>query len=381
MAQIPKRNPPTRPSTGVDRGRYGQALMKRTREAFERKDSSGKYGSYIKDEYQQKQWNCVENEHIIDVIPYLAGSNHPHLEEGEIGLLLDVYRHGNVGPNEDNYVCLSRTFNQPCPICEDQREKRKSGEYSDDDLKVLNPSRRSIYNVWVHDNEKEEAKGVQLWEVAQWFFDKHVSARAKSARTGEYINYADPETGKSIQFERKGKGRQNTEFLAHTFIDREYAIPDEVLAQAIPLDQVITIPSYDDVYRAYFGQDNKKEKVVEEEQPAPPRQLNRPLRTPAPAAPPPTQAEEQAPECPAGGTFGVDIDNLAECVECAIYDDCNALYGELEAQQPPPPPPVNKPKPLPLARPPLTKPKATIAPPNRLRRPVNPKVEEEDIPF
>lgn len=309
---------------GIDRSRYSQELLERTREAWEKKDSSGKFNSYIKDEYLTKQWACTEGEHILDVIPYIAGPNHPSLKEGTVALLLDLFVHRGVGANEDSYVCLSRTFNQPCPICEDQREKRKSGEFSDADLKALNPSRRSVYNAWIHDNEKEEDKGVQIFEVAQWFFDKHISERSKISRTGEHINYGDPDTGKSIQFKRKGKGAKNTEYLAHTFIDRDYAIPDEILEQALTLDQIITVPTYEEVYKAHFGEDmpegehsNKQEERLQPPPVLPTTRASRSTRIPT------TKTEE---ECPGEGQFGVDTDNLPQCGECAVWDSCNAIF-------------------------------------------------------
>jgi hypothetical protein len=337
---IQSRRPPVKTvSAGFDRSKYSNALLQRTREAFDKRDSSGKYGSYIKDEYQSKQWQSLEGDHLVDIIPFLVGPNHPHLKEGDVAFLLDVYIHRGIGNNEDSYICLSRTFNLPCPICEDQREKRRSGEYTDEDLKPLNPFRRTVYNVWVQDNQKEVDKGVQIWEVSQWLFDKHVSARAKSSRTGEFINYADPINGKSIQFQRTGKGAKNTEYLAHTFVDRDYEIPDEILEQALPLDQVITIPTYDEVYEAYFGVEKTKEK--EEEEPDIPEKFNHPPTT-VRRSPLSRQSvkekvvEEQEQEqegCPAGKEMGVDIGSLPECSDCAIWDDCSEMEKQLKSQE------------------------------------------------
>ncbi len=317
------------PRTQFDRSKYSQRLQQRTKEAFDRKDTSGKFGSYIKDEY--KLWDCVASDHKIDIIPYVVGPDHPTLQEGDFAFLLDVYRHGNVGSNEDSYVCLSRTFNKSCPICEDQREKRRSGEYSDEDLKVLNPSRRTIYNIWVHDNEKEEAKGVQLWEVAQWYFDKHVNARAKKTKTGELIYYADPINGKAIEFERKGKGREGTEYLAHNFVDRDYEIPDEILQQAISLDQVIKIPSYEEVYQVHFG---KAQVATQEEIDVPMAKV--PTRLAKPKEELPSGSSKLITDeegCPYGGNIGADINKYEECNECPKWDDCSEAEKVIKEQE------------------------------------------------
>lgn len=44
------------------------------------------------------------------------------------------------------------------------------------------------------------------------------------------------------------------------------------------------------------------------------------------------RSKESTPECPAGGTFGKDIDNFDECEDCPIYDDCERKYEENEKQ-------------------------------------------------
>ncbi len=319
------------PRTQFDRSKYsGAGLRQRTQEAFDKKDSSGKFGSFIKDEYLSKLWECVVGEHTIDIIPYLAGPNHPTVEEGEPAFLLDVYRHANVGPNADSYVCLARTFNQPCPICEDQREKRRSGEFSDKELASLSPSRRTIYNIWVHDNEKEENKGTQLWEVAQRYFDKYINTKSEKikSKTGEPIIYADPIIGKAISFERQGV-KLETEYLDHAFVDREYEITDELLQQAVLLDQVIKLPTYDEVSAAHFG---SKSPTTKEDNDVPMARVPSKLLTKKKGDPPPPE-ESNEEGCPYGGEIGVDVNRYEECSECPKWDDCAEMEKVLKEKE------------------------------------------------
>lgn len=314
-----------------DRQAMKQELLSRVKEAYEKKDSYGRFGSYIKEEYQDRLWKCNEGEHVIDIIPYIAGPNHPTLKEGEVGFLLDFYVHSGIGPNEDRFVCLSRTYNKPCPICEDQRKKRREGTLSDEELAKLNPQRRTLYNIIVWDNDKEIEKGVQLWDVSQRYMDRELAIRSRNSRTGEFINYAHPDKdiGKSIYFVRKGMGQYNTEFLGHSFVDREESISDEHLAQALPLDQVIHIPTYEEVYRAHFGEEPPSEKIEKSDIGKTPKLTNR-LK-------PELEIEKKIEVgrgiCPAGGTMGVDIDSLPECKDCDVWDECQDLERELQTKK------------------------------------------------
>ncbi len=316
------------PRSQFDRNKYSQAgLRQRTQEAFDKKDSSGRFGSFIKDEYLSKLWECVPGEHQIDIIPYLVGPDHPTLQEGEPAFLLDVYRHANIGPNADSFICLSRMFNKPCPVCEDQREKRRSGEYSDKDLWALSPSRRTLYNIWVHDTEKEQAKGTILWEVAQKYFDKYINTKSEKIKnkTGEPIIYADPIIGKAISFERQGT-KLETEYIDHAFQDRDYEIPDEILQQAVSLDQIIKIPTYEEVYQAHFGGQAKPKD--QEETDVPMARIPSKLAKPKEETPPP---DEEG--CPYGGNIGVDINKYEECNECPKWDDCSEAEKAIKEQE------------------------------------------------
>jgi hypothetical protein len=328
-----------RTKMAFDRKGMRDDLLKRSQEQYDRRDSSGKFGSYIKDEFLEKIWKCVEGKHLIDVIPYQTGSKDPKVAAGikKVGysnFTLDLFIHRAVGPNQDSYLCLKRTYNKKCPICEQQMALRSSGEAEDVDIKALEPKRRNLYNIICYDSETQANKGVQLFEVSQWLFDKHLSARSKNSRTGEIIVYSHPskEEGRSISFERKGSGVENTEFLAHNFELRDYDISEQDLNEAMILDEVIKIPAYEEVYEAYWGRKPTTETESqtktnpnpkgEEEASGPPR-TRRPLAQVA-------QPEKTNNRCPAGKTFGVDIDNLSECNECQEWDDCHEEEKKLK---------------------------------------------------
>ena len=314
-----------------DRKKMREELAKRTEESYKRKDDTGRFGSYIKDDIANPGWNCGEGDHLLDIIPYAVGANHPRLEEGAIDYVLDIWVHQNVGPNQDQYVCPARNYNKPCPICEYQEQLRKDPDFDEDLVKSLNPKRRCVYNVVCYDGD-EEKKGVQIWEVAHWFMERYLTPLAKDPRTGELIPFCSPgKDGKSIAFTRKGTGQQNTEYLGHKLVDRDYEIPDTDLDVAVQLDMAIEVVGYDELYKIFHGEDKvgkegnvEKVEKVEKVESGP---VSRRSNSNQAADIPPTEENKNATEggkktCPNGGVFGSDLDKLDGCNTCDIYDDC-----------------------------------------------------------
>jgi len=318
-------------------------LIKRTQESYEKKDYTGRFTSYIKEEYQSNFWKCQEGDHLIDIIPFRAGSlfptvPQPNVRPGDWTYYFEVWDHTNIGQNEASFVCLNRMFNKPCPICEDLKEKRKTGEYEDEELKLLNPKRKVMYNIIVYDTEKEEKKGVQQWIVAHWFMEKHLVVLAKSPRKGGIIPFPSITQGKSIAFTRRGSGASNTEFLGHKFEDRDYKLDPKVLEMAKPLDELIIVHSYDEIAAAHFGTTRSKIQVeteedigiendIKEQTETSIRKLQRQVK----------EVKEKVSEvknrCPGGGVFGVDIEKLPHCSECKIWDDCVIEEERLEREK------------------------------------------------
>jgi hypothetical protein len=409
------------------RMRQGQALAAGTR-------------SYFKSNLEGVSfWSPKEGDHILDVIPYTAGPDDPQVKAGEQTYVLEVYIHPEVGGIEDQtMICIEKTYKKPCPICEHRRVLQKEG--ADEDLvKSLQPKRypRSIYNIVCYDSEKDESRGVQVFDASHFLFEMYLLKLAQgSGRGGQrptgFIPFADPEEGKSIRFTRQGQ-RENTRYIAHAFEDRQYTIPKNILDSAHCLDQLIHIPTYEELYNAYWGDTPpeeaqprsasdqrpklasgtrgaaaKPETVAEEEgEPPPPEEEEEP---PPPAqeepelsavlgmmsrselkafnteqklgikiykeqpdgtysdewireqilmaieasvkASDPERMEEEPPptvaagrssaaapakpkpgECPGGGVFGKDLNDLPHCEVCKVWDNCMAENEKMLKQQ------------------------------------------------
>ena len=255
-----------------------EQLLKRTEESRERSESVRPSFSIFRPDLDIPLWKCGEGRHVIDIIPYPVGKNwklYPvnkggqRLKEGDITYCLELYVHQRVGVDEISIICPRMTYREPCPICEDIS---RMGENEQDIVNALKPRRRVIYNIVCCDNEKEIEKGVQVWEVAHWNMERHFKDLVVSPRGGGIIVFSDPDVGKSITFVRRGSGPNNTQFVGHAFVDRDYVISDEILESVFILDEIVVIPTYDDIKEIYYGRDvfvdkeKEDEEVIEEEQ-------------------------------------------------------------------------------------------------------------------
>lgn len=331
-----------------------EKLRQRTQESYDHKDDSGRFRSIFKSQLPEgiEFWTCKAEDHVIDIVPYIAGSNNPRTPEGEPAYVLDVWVHQRVGPNDDNYLCPARNWQQPCPVCEYAKELREDGDADEELLKKMYPKRRVIYNILCWDSAEEEKKGIQIWEVAHWFMENNLMPLTKPQRGEGTVVFSDPSAeGKSVAFRREGSGAANTKFLGHRFLDRTmdgkpYSLADilrvkdddAVAAEAYVLDELIHIPSYDELYEAFHGRGYAQEEepgaVPDEEEYYPDEEETRgPSRrrlTDEEAGGRPS--EREGPECPSGGLFGHDVERFEDCPTCKLIHDCGMEYDRLQAE-------------------------------------------------
>jgi len=314
-------------------------LNRRIQESYDTRQSSGKFKGIFKEDLQVPLWKISAGEHLIDIVPYLIGEGNPNpkVKPGEIGYVLTLFVHNGVGVNENQYVCLARNYQKPCPVCEHQLKLKNAGE-DEDTLKSLNPTRRCIYNILVYDDQKEEDKGIQVMMVAHYFMERHLLELSKSPRSGGKINFtAYDKTGKSISFKREGAGAKNTQYLGHKFVDRDYEIPDALLDSSLCLEEIVNIPSYEEVYEALHGKaiETKSDETVLQTEKPPVSSIG---RVRGGQALPENQKEIQNetpknndPSCPEEqGQIGVTIDKLRSCQNCNVYEICFSLNEEIE---------------------------------------------------
>jgi len=316
-------------------------LEKRHEEAIETKDDtgSGDYGTiFLKDATPEGMefWRPEYGEHLIDIIPFVAGANHPKVAEGRLSYVIDLWVHQNIGVGNDPFVCQVKNFKLADAICDYIRKNRLTKSQ----WKPIAPKRRTVYLVWVHDTPEEEEKGLQIFEVAHFFFEKNVDAIAKNPKGGAPVIFSDPDNGKTIAFEIQKSGtykddsgtdRDSQAWIGHRFIDREEPIPDEILDTSFSLDDIIDMhPDENKVFAAFNGEDSPAEEETEPEETEP--EQEEPEET-EPEQEEPEQEEPEkstAGECPYGAKFGIECDMYEQCEECDSYDDCSDEQQRLE---------------------------------------------------
>jgi len=320
-------------------------LEESVKEANERKSTST-WKTYFKDK-NLEFWNPVGGEkgsdkgtHYIDIIPYIAGKNDFHREEGKKQHVLDLWVHFKVGPENHVVVCPKRNASKACPICEEiqrlqdedgyvwsKKEADQTGKPSIVELGIK-AKRRNVMNVWVGDNDETINQGVQLYEVPDYFMGENlrVLAATGGGKAGGFVNYAHPDSkiGKLICFKKVMQGK-NVEFLGHQFLPREdekgnpYDIDKEMLAEAQCLDEMIEILSYDEIAKLFFGEDSVEDAPVETARGKAKRN---------------TSAKEtpQDEGCPVG-IFGIEFGEHAECNDCKLNVECEEASLKDKAEE------------------------------------------------
>lgn len=324
-------------------------LAKAHEEQAARKEDSGMYGSIFNKEAVPEGvqfYKITEGDHEVDIIPFFAGKRHPHKEEGKLTYLVDLYVHQNIGAMNDHFVCPAWNFKEPCPICEwinNQPTKLPTEEW-----KKIATKRRVVYLVWGH-TQKNEEKGLQILEMSYFSLEKHLDIHAKLPRGGGYIQFSHPDKGKTVCFTKEVKGEGRVNYIGHKLADRIEAIPDEILDKSFPLDEIINMhPTYEEMAKAFFGgkdsttpqhkqheaaaePEKKRETAKKAPEPEPEQQTSMEDDVPTYTEPEPEPEKPKAKTekasttvivCPAGGKFGVNIDEFPECGKCEFWDKC-----------------------------------------------------------
>lgn len=246
----------------VDKKKKG-GLAKRYQASYESKGSSGNKSGVMdwkKVDGDVEFFSPKEGRNRINIIPYtIKTKNHPLVKRGEFEIgdkdyVMDIFTHRGVGPSEASVVCLKSTYGKPCPICEYAAQLKKQGK--EDEAAALKPSRRCFYNV----QDCKNPDKLLVFEASHFLFEKELIDEARDDEEGGFVDFADEESGKEIKFRcskvSKG-GFEFNEFKSFSFEDRDENIPDELLEAAISFDEIMNVPSYEEVEKILYGEDDE----------------------------------------------------------------------------------------------------------------------------
>lgn len=323
-------------------------LKQRTKKNYNERNNFGNQKQYFNLPDDMEFFSTKKGVYTIDIIPYLVKTNkHPDLRIGDADYGLSIFVHRNIGVNKDSYVCLAKTYGNPCPICEEY-ERLRNEDADEEELRAIKAKQRVLYNVLSHSDGK-----LKIFEQSHFLFEKELLEDAIDDASDELITFADPDDGKSISFRDtgvQGIGR----YKKFKFIDRNESIDDEILDQAVSLDELIIVYSYDELKQFLFrneisindqenddidididdDDDDEEEEVEEdsniddedEEEEEEDKKLTRKRKT---------QRKSKKNECPNDLKFGVDYDSSKKCDKCDqdIWEKCATVNAELEEEE------------------------------------------------
>ena len=349
-------------------------LSKRYQASFETKESKGGSRKGVMDwrkvDGEVNFFKPAEGKNRINIIPYVIKTkNHPLVKRGdfEIGdtdYVMDLWVHRSVGVSEASVICLKETYGKPCPICEQSALLAKEGK--DKEAKDLKPKRRVFYNV----QDLKDTDEIKVFEASHNLFEKELIDEARDDEEGGFVDFADVENGKEIKFRASetsfGKIKY-MEFKSFGFEDRDEPIPDELVESAISFDEIMNVPTYEEVEKILYGQEDdedddsdedetpkKSSKKVaddedEDDEPAPAKKSKYrdeddeddededdepPKKSSKKSFDDMEDAEDETPKkacsgkCKFGHKFGVDVDGFDDCDNCDCLDSCTKAFRE-----------------------------------------------------
>lgn len=193
---------------------------------------------------------------LIDIIPYeVTKPGHPdEVEPGDIWYKRPFFVHFGIGTAEKAYIC-PRSVGQKCPICE-YRERLMKEDFDEhkEVIDALKPRVRVLYNVRVLNSSKYDEDKVYLWQIAFANFQKQLNTEIREGEE-EWADFPDPEVGYTLKVRFVEESFQGRKFLQADridFIERDEPIPDEILEQAYPLDDILKVLPYEKLEEIFW---------------------------------------------------------------------------------------------------------------------------------
>lgn len=194
-----------------------------------------------------------------------AGAKYPNSRDpqiptpkaGQQAFVRDYYTHNNFGASGKEFaICPRLTHGLPCPICEAIKDQLSSGQITKDQAKAMNAKQRSLFNVWLPEENK-----VVLFDTSYNTFTKQMYSvvGATAAVAGmEYADYfADATEGSFIHatfIEKPLSGNKYYELVA-AILQKHGGVPAYVLAKAVALDDVLVTESYEALKARFWDLD------------------------------------------------------------------------------------------------------------------------------
>lgn len=241
--------------------KHGMGSLKgRLQKSYDDKDKGGMGNPAFdwKKAGEIKFYKVKEGKNRINIVPYIIKTkNHPLVKSGDYKIgdpdyLMDVYIHRYIGPTQSDIICPKRTYNKPCPICEQADKARAEGK--EKEFSSLRARRTVYYNVIDARNPDE---GLQVFAVSHYLFEKELIDEARNASdNGEIIDFPDINDGMEISF-RAAKAVLNKqeffEYKSFAFVPRDEPLDEDLVDQAVSFDDIMKLYSYEEIEKMLYG--------------------------------------------------------------------------------------------------------------------------------
>lgn len=194
----------------------------------------------------------------VDIIPFIVGKGNPWADEGELHYERTFWMYRNIGIEEKNYVCSSKTFKKKDFIREWIQKESKNPNVDTKLLKALAPKERQLF--LVYDNDEKE-KGLQLWEYSYHNFGSLLDERTKtsSEQLGWDLFYFPDDDGMTLRLtigEAKANFGSYDKVLAIDFMQRTEPLPKEIVNHGYCLDDLLVEIPYEELKSIFLMGDS-----------------------------------------------------------------------------------------------------------------------------
>jgi hypothetical protein len=183
----------------------------------------------------------------LSIIPYTVGQHNPNAPAGSMWYEYSFFVHRKIGADESDYICMARTFNKACSVCEYLKGKQGTDHPW--------PKHRQLWDLYDLTDNSSAAMGLQVWDFSYHLFGKQLKERIlKSPPHMGYEYFADPSSGLNLATGFKAKAFGSATFYEASSIDftPRGPVPPQVLAQAIQLEGLIIPIEYDALRQIFY---------------------------------------------------------------------------------------------------------------------------------
>ena len=209
---------------------------------------------------------------LLDILPYtVSDPAHPDRDDefgvavpGSLWYKRPYKLHRGIGVNNTAVVCPT-SVGKKCPICEYRLQKvREGADWKDDIIKSLRPSLRNIYIIVPLDS-KEYEKKPHIWDTSHFLFQEMLNDEI--AEDEDRGCFPDLEEGLSlrIRFSEEHLGKNSFAKTARIdFEPRNYKYSPEIVKSLPSLDELLIIPSYEEVAQIFSESVSDGESIAED---------------------------------------------------------------------------------------------------------------------